>query len=210
MIRSLTGLACAAMLAVAPLQAQDEEPRRGGPGPSLTPYVGFHHALGTLLTEEESGEGRRAKTGLLLGGRLEFPLGRRTGVQIDVGYATPKIEAFGSGAPTSELDGRFLSLTARVARHLTAPPGPMARGIGVSVHAGGGLMQHWISAPRPIRSTWPSGVAGLTLRLPRTLGLTPFLLGEVHVYSAKFEGGVTRRALQQDLRVSVGAWLPGN
>jgi hypothetical protein len=209
-IRSLTGLACAALLAVAPLQAQDEEPRRGGPGPSLVPYAGVHQALGTLLTEPDGAGGWDVRTGLLLGARLEFPVGRRTGIQADVGYATPAIRGFGPAFEGFEAEGRFLSFTARVSRLLTATPLPNTRRVGVSVHAGGGVMQHWVASPRPTTSSWPTAVAGLTVRLPVTRRFTAFLTGDLYVYRASFEDELVRRAVQQDLRISLGAWLPGN
>jgi hypothetical protein len=208
--RSLIGLACAALLAAAPLQAQDDEPRRGGPGPSLVPYAGVHQALGTLLTEPDGIGGWEARTGLLLGARLEFPVARRSAIQADVGYATPSIRGFGEAFEDFEAEGRFLSFTARVSRLLTATPLPYTRRIGLSVHAGGGLMRHWVASPRPTTSTWPTAVAGLTVRLPVTRRFTAFLTGDLYVYRASFEDGLVRRAMQQDLRISVGAWLPGN
>jgi hypothetical protein len=169
-----------------------------------------HQALGTLLTEPDGAGGWDARTGLLFGARLEFPVARRTGIQADVGYGTPAIRGFGAAFEGFEAEGRFLSFTARVSRLLTATPLPNTRRVGVSVHAGGGVMQHWVASPRPTTSSWPTAVAGLTVRLPVTRRFTAFLTGDLYVYRASFEDELVRRAVQQDLRISLGAWLPGN
>lgn len=210
MIRTLSGLAAAGLLLVAPLQAQDDAPRRGGPGPSLVPYVGWQHALGTLLSDSDPVGGWRAKDGLVLGVRLEFPLNSRTGIQVDGAYTSAQIEGFGSGYSDFEGDGRFLSLTGRISRLLSGPPTLRSRRVGVSVHAGGGLMRHWVASPRPQFDNWPTAVGGMTIRLPIARGLMTYLTGEVYFYNASFGGETPTSALQKDLRVTLGAWLPGN
>lgn len=200
-----------------PLVAQDDGPPRRAGVPSLTPYAGLHHAFGTLLTDRDPEGGWRVHPGLVLGARLEVPVAARAAVQVDVGYATPPIHGFGVGYPDFEADGRFVSYTARLSMALTPQPrlglpragagaGRTGPAVGITAHAGAGVMQHWVASPQARYSTWPALVAGSTLRF--AVGRLPlFLTGELYLYQARFSGETETRALQQDLRITLGAWL---
>ncbi len=188
-------------LAGATAVTAQEEPERGGPTViMIVPYAGISIPTRTLLPDDDGGSGWEARTGWLLGGRLQVPIRPRLEAVADLGYARSEIRGIGSGNANQTGKANFLAVTARATYQVT----PMRSRVMVAVNAGGGWIRHWIASPQPDASNWPTAVAGVQAGVPFMRGIRLVLGAEALIYNAKFGGPDPVTTAQQDFRFSVG------
>ncbi|MDZ4673435.1 MAG: hypothetical protein SGI84_03210 [Gemmatimonadota bacterium] len=183
------------------LEAQGE-PERGGPTViMIVPYAGVSIPTHTLLVATDGEGGWEARTGYVLGARLQIPIRPRLEAHADIGYARSRVQGIGSSNGSQSGYANFLGVSARLAYQITPV---RRRGVSVALNAGGGWIRHWIASPQPAISNWPAAVAGVQVGVPFIRGVRLTLGAESWLYNAKFDGPDPVKTGQQDFRITVG------
>lgn len=210
-----TALGLVAVLVAGPLTAQVGAPSTGK-GVSLTPYIGVNVPTADLFSYQNSGGQTvptRIAVGLTFGGRLGIGLGRRLGIEGDVGYSPGSVDfnTTGTGGATFNQDVRILTGSGRATFYLIPRTSPFW--IGVS--GGVGAVRHTFKAgtagaPNVTPGTNVGAVLGASagIRIGRLLAIN--IGAEDYFYTASFDinGQTTAEKKQHDIRITGGVRVP--
>lgn len=209
-----TVLGLVAVFAVGPLLAQVGAPRTKT-GLSVTPYIGITVPTADLLNYTKQGSSAPQITkipiGFTFGGRLGIGLGKRVGIEGDVGYSPGSLELSDSGTKVNQ-DVKTLTGSGRLTVYLIPRTSPLwigvSGGVGAVRHtfAKGGAAD--LAGVKP--NTSVGGVLGASagIRLGRIIA---FNVGvEDYLYKAKFDQNGVKLAekKQHDIRVTGGVRVP--
>ncbi len=200
------------------LAAQARRPQpasSGGGGLSFAPYLGINYPTQDLF-RLTSGEIKKIKLGLVVGGRVGIWFSSRIGIETDVGYSPASVEIDSTGANLNQ-DVTIITGSAKLTVWLLPRDGVVS----FALSGGVGAVRHDIKASTvntpggvvttpEIKGTNVGGVAGATIgfRLGRVVALT--LSAEDYLYNASFDASnvETGSRRQHDIRASLGVHLP--
>lgn len=207
-------LGLAVLFAAGPLLAQVGAPA-ARKGLSITPYIGVNIPTKDLYSigSGTSAQATKIAVGLTFGGRLGIGLGRRLGIEGDVGYSPGSVDVqTGTGGTTTfNQDVRILSGSGRVTLYLIPRTSPFW--IGVS--GGVGAVRHTFKtgtsgSPTVKPGTNVGGVLGAAagIRIGRLLAIS--VGAEDYLYNASFDvnGQKTAERKQHDIRITGGVRVP--
>jgi hypothetical protein len=207
-------LGLVAVFVVAPLVAQVGAPGTKK-GVSITPYLGVNIPTQDLYTigSGASAEITKMSIGLTFGGRLGIGLGKRVGIEGDVGYSpgSVDIDAGTGGTTTFNQDVRVLSGSGRVTLYLIPRTSPFWIGVSGGVGAVRHTFKTGTTGSNTVKpGTNVGGVLGASagIRLGRIIA---FNIGaEDYLYNASFDvnGTKTSETKQHDIRITGGIRVP--
>jgi hypothetical protein len=213
-LRSTFVLAAVVLAAPAGASAQTGAPA-ARTGLSLTPYVGVNIPTADLLNYTKQGSSTAQVTkipiGFTFGGRLGIAVGKRVGLEGDVGYSPGSLELSDAGTKVNQ-DVKTLTGSGRVTFYLIPRTSPLW--IGVS--GGVGAVRHTFAkgGAADLAGVTPNtsvgGVLGASagIRLGRVIA---FNVGaEDYLYNAKFDqnGQPLAAKKQHDIRLTGGIRIP--
>ena len=208
-----TVLVLVALFAAGPLLAQSGG--TGKSGFSITPYIGVTVPTADLLKYSQSGSSTPQVTkipiGFTFGGRLGIAVGRRVGIDTDVGYSPGSLELSDAGTKVNQ-DVHTLSGSTK----LTFYPILRTSPVWIGVSGGVGAVRHTfakggeadLAGIKPTTSVGPVLGASAGIRLGRIIG---FHVGaESYFYNSKFDqnGQPLEEKKQHDIHVTAGFSLP--
>jgi len=168
--------------------------------PTLIAYGGIHHPTGELFPSSTGTPGVRTGNALQLGGRLEIPLARRAGVQVDLGLTRPPLRyREEDDVPTGRAN--LWTMTARLAYHVLPIAGPIT----MALSGGAGLVQFEPESIYDMGESWPVAVVGMTAGARVTRRWTVVMVVDNYLYRAQ-SGSL--RARQHDVRAGLGLRFP--
>jgi hypothetical protein len=208
-----TALGFVALFAAGHLLAQGEP--KGKTGLSISPYIGVTVPTGDLLKYAQSGSTLPATTkipiGFTFGGRLGIGLGRRVGIDTDVGYSPGSLELSEAGTKVNQ-DVHTLSGSSKVTFYVIPRTSP----VWIAVSGGAGFVRHTfakggeadLAGVKPSTSVGPVAGASAGIRLGRIIS---FHVGaESYFYNAKFDqnGVPLEEKKQRDIHLTAGFGIP--